>query len=98
MRQTGGSFLWGRVLAPTPDDDSFLVRVFTEAKEIVEPTMWSTGVHKQWEWTRVSLNAARGPEPLPLPAGLVNLQLRVREDGTQIDRLFLTASQDERPR
>jgi hypothetical protein len=35
---------------------------------------------------------------LDLPTGTVSLQLRVREAGTKVDRLFLTPRADERPR
>jgi hypothetical protein len=95
--QEGEYLLWGRVLAPTPNDDSFYVRVFTDAKEVLPLTAWQTGVHEDWAWVKVQLGDARQPIPLKLPAGEVFLQLRVREDGTKIDRLFITPNGDERP-
>jgi hypothetical protein len=36
--------------------------------------------------------------PISLPAGTVNLQIRVREAGTKIDRLFLTPQAAAEPR
>lgn len=98
VARAGRYFLWGRVLAPTPSDDSFFVRLMAGNKDLVEPTMWATGVHKRWEWTPVSLDGTRAPTPFALPLGQVNLHLGVREDGTRIDRLFLTSSPEEKPR
>ena len=98
VSEAGQYYLWGRLLAPTPDDDSFLVRVFTETAEPVGVAEWHTGTHQQWEWTRVNLNRSVEPTPIPLPRGEVRLQLRVREDGTKIDRLFITTNPDGVPR
>lgn len=95
--RAGTYYLWGRVLAPTPNDDSFFVRLFTETSELVSLAEWHTGTHPQWEWTRMALNRASEPTPLQLPAGEVSLQLRVREDGTKIDRLFITPQTGEEP-
>lgn len=44
------------------------------------------------------IGPGRAPSALDLPSGAVNLQLRVREAGAKIDRLFLTPRPDERPR
>jgi hypothetical protein len=98
VAEAGQYYLWGRVQAPTPDDDSFHVRVFSETAEPVGQAEWHTGVHLEWEWTRVNLNRSVEPTPIALPQGEVRLQLSVREDGTKIDRLFITPGPDERPR
>jgi hypothetical protein len=95
--KAGNYYVWGRILAPTPDDDSFFVRAFTGSGEIVSLSEWHTGTHAQWEWTPMILNRAEKPTPLALPEGEVKLQLRVREDGTKIDRLFVTPNLDEEP-
>ncbi len=75
--------MWGRVMAATPDDDSFFVRVTNSGTDILPATTWSIGTHEKWEWVRF-------PEKIILPQGETKLQLRVREDGAKIDRLFLT--------
>ncbi len=98
IAQAGTYVLWGRVLAPTPNDDSFYARVFTDAQELIPLATWQTGIHRDWEWVRVRLGEARSPVPLALAAGPTNLQLRVREDGTKIDRLFITGQSGEEPR
>ena len=83
-------YVWGRVLAPTPKDDSFYVRAFSNHGEVLARSEWHTGNGPQWEWTCVALDLSKTPTPLVLPQGDVYLQLRAREDGTKIDRLFIT--------
>ncbi len=89
--QPGDYTLWGRVMAATPDDDSFFVRLFGDTAEQLPATTWSIGTHAQWEWVRFD-------QKLPLPQGLIRLQLRVREDCAKIDRLFLTRDAKETPK
>ncbi len=98
LAAAGRYFVWARVQAPTPENDSFIVRVFGDDDEIVGKTNWLTGVHKEWQWIPLVLGGGRGPTPLELPAGTVSLQIRVREGGTRLDRLFLTADPKDRPR
>ncbi|MCD6362273.1 MAG: hypothetical protein J7M38_15550 [Armatimonadetes bacterium] len=96
--EAGDYYLWGRVLAPTPSDDSFYLRVFTATGEPVGRSDWHTGVHENWEWVPVTLAKSTEPAALPLPAGRVGIELSVREDGTKIDRLFLTPYMDQEPK
>ena len=91
VEEAGEYLLWGRVIAPTPDDDSFFVRVSTETSEPLGATDWHTGVHETWEWTPVNLSQDAGHQPLVLPKGEVFLEFRVREDGTRLDALRLSA-------
>jgi hypothetical protein len=98
VEKAGQYYLWARVLAPTPENDSFYLHVFNDAGELIEPTTWPTGTRKQWQWIRVTLEKTKSPMPLSLPAGPVSLQLRVREAGTKIDRIFLTPQAAAEPR
>ena len=91
--------LWGRVWAPTPDDDSFFVSAYageypranSRSGTILKPTVWPTGVTKgQWQWRAFRTELA-------LPAGPVVITLHAREDGTKIDRLFLTSDPSQEP-
>jgi hypothetical protein len=93
----GTYYVWGRIMAATPDDDSFLVRVLAESSEPVTNAEWHTGTHEQWEWVGLSLARQTEVTPIALPSGEVSIQLRTREDGTRIDRLFITPDADERP-
>jgi hypothetical protein len=90
-------YLWGRVKTPTPEDDSFLVRVLGSSPLPTEAVAWHTGVHPVWEWTRLQKEGTREPLPLTLPAGEVTLQIGAREDGARLDRLFLTPNPEELP-
>lgn len=100
VQQAGSYRLWGRIWAPTPDDDSFFVSAhagdFTPAKRsrgpvVLERTEWHTGVTgAQWQWRLF-------PVEIILPSGPVVLTLHAREDGTKIDRLFLTADSSQEP-
>lgn len=97
MQQEGTYYVWGRVRAPTQEDDSFFVRVATDLAELVTRSDWHTGIHEEWDWTPVRLDRDLHPTPLYLPAGEVELQLMVREDGTAIDCLYITADPEDRP-
>ncbi len=90
VAEEGVYYLWARVQAPTPSDDSFFVRAFAASSEPVSTTEWHTGTHAEWEWAPVGFHGATAPAGLSLPAGELTLQFRVREDGTKLDRLFLT--------
>ncbi len=97
LAEAGEYFLWGRVLSPTPEDDSFFVTVAAGRQRLVSQAAWHLGTHRQWTWTRFSPDASRPEASLQLPAGGVTLQLDAREDGTKIDRLFLSPGKGKRP-
>ena len=91
MKDPGTYRLWGRVLAPTPDDDSFFVsanaglytRIGTRGDIVLPRTDWHLGSGPIWRW--------RGfPVDVVLPKGPVVLTLHTREDGAKIDVLVLT--------
>ena len=84
--------LWGRVWAPTQEDDSFIVeatqgehaKVGLRGPRILPRTDWPTGVtHGAWKWVAFR-------QELNLPKGPVVLTVHVRENGTKLDRLALT--------
>ena len=95
--KAGDYTLWGRIQAPTPSDDSFWVRVRQNGREALPHTDWHTGVHKQWEWTRLVTGRDRQPRPIPLKAGVATVEFRCREDGTRLDALFLAADPTAQP-
>ena len=97
VAKAGTYFIWGRVLTPTPTDDSFFVHLANTSSVLTDQATWSLGTHLRWEWTPLNLGEAKGATPLNLPAGEATLELRVREDGAKIDRLFLTTDAKARP-
>lgn len=84
----GAFYLWARVQTPTPDDDSVYLRLLEPEKSPSLKT-WSLGINSQWKWVRFSEWLYFGK--------LSQLQLRPREDGARIDRLFLTRDQNATP-
>ncbi len=90
-------FLWGRVRTPTSADDSFTVRVIGGAGEQVGGIEWHTGTHRTWGWSSARASGQREPAGLALPAGKIRLEIRTREDGAKLDRLYLTTDPTDRP-
>ncbi len=78
--------LWGRVLAPKGNDDSFWVRV--DNGNWIE---WN-GISPSpaWQWAPVHDQKPAQVVRLPLPAGTHTLTFRQREDGCKLDKLLLT--------
>lgn len=96
VREAGRYYLWGRVQAPTPDDDSFFVQLVGE-RELLPPTAWHTGTAESWTWRPVTLGPGTEPTAVELPAGRCALWLLCREDGARIDRLRLARKADDGP-
>ncbi len=96
VAKPGAHYIWARVQAPTPDDDSFMVRIRQGATELLPLSDWHTGTHTDWEWEPMQFgpNKQRSVE---LPVGLVLLKIMCREDGTKIDQVWLTADSEKRP-
>jgi len=91
LASAGRYRLAGRVLTPTPDDDSFFISLCSEdGKPILSETMWSPGVHKSWTWCDITPPGERAPATLSLPQGKVTLTLRPREAGAKLDQFRLT--------
>ncbi|MBC7287727.1 MAG: hypothetical protein H5T86_06725 [Armatimonadetes bacterium] len=97
IARAGTYWLWGRVLTATPEDDSFFIRIFSEAAEPISKSEWHTGIHVQWEWAPVCLAGSTEQTPLPLPEGDVYIEVMVREDGAKLDALYLSPDQFAAP-
>ena len=91
VKDAGKYHLWGRVQAPTPEDDSFLVSLNvgaflqsgTRGPLLMPRTDWHLGQSPNWTWREF-------PVDMTLPKGPVVLTLHTREDGAKIDNLILT--------
>jgi len=95
--QAGEYRVWGRVRAPSPSDDSFYLRVRDADGALLRQVEWHTGGHTRWQWTPMTDARSREPAVLALPAGTVRLEIATREDGTQLDRLFVTPDPTAKP-
>ncbi len=93
--RAGRYWLWGRVLAPDSQTDSFYVQVMGPEGAILPRTDWHTRVAPDWTWRRFEAHPGREPIALDLPAGTVELIFRVREPGTKVDRLMLASCPEE---
>jgi hypothetical protein len=89
VAEAGKYYLWGRVLAPDPQTDSFYLKVSTASRTLVPQSDWHTGSGPGWRWVPVALNGEKAATALDLPAGVCRIQLASREAGTKLDRLFL---------
>jgi hypothetical protein len=78
--QSGTYFLHARVLGPTPDDDSFWVRMDGGAW-----VMWNNWFTTSWAWRQF-------PNAFNLNAGNHTLTFAFREDGAQLDKLSFSTS------
>jgi hypothetical protein len=97
VAEAGKYYLWGRVLAPDPQTDSFYLKVSTASRTLVPQSDWHTGSGPGWRWVPVALNGEKAATALDLPAGVCRIQLASREAGTKLDRLFLARSPNEQP-
>ena len=92
VKDPGTYRLWGRVRAPTPDDDSFMVsanigeyaKIGTRGPVALPRTEWHLGQWRNWAWREFPANVT-------LPKGPVVLTLHTREDGAKVDALTLTS-------
>ena len=99
VKDAGTYRLWGRVSAPTPADDSFIVSANTgssaktgaRGRVVLPRTDWHLGQTRTWTWREF-------PADITLPEGAVTLTLHTREDGAKVDALLLTAEAFSQPK
>lgn len=93
--QEGIYYIWARVLTPTPDDDSFYIRIYNAQEQLVPRSDWHMRQHPTWTWIPLTLQSdATG---FQLPSGTLHFELRVREDGAKIDQLYITPNANDTP-
>jgi hypothetical protein len=93
----GDYYVWGRVISPTPEDDSFFLDVSTEAGGTRAHLAWHLGTHPQWTWVPYASEGRKEPTAVALPKGPVRFQVLAREDGARIDRLSITDKAGDKP-
>ena len=92
--RAGQYHLEGRVLTPTPEDDSFFLSVrAADGSELLPETLWSPGVFTAWAWRAVKSPGQKGAAAIELPQGEVTLILRPREPGSKIDQFRATPAE-----
>ena len=92
---TGEYHVWGRVRATgevAGKSDSFRIRIDDG------PTVdWHMPGRDRWTWAEVHELLAEEPTTLPLQAGEHTLYVMTREDGAQIDALYIALEADFSP-
>jgi hypothetical protein len=84
--------LWGRVIAPTLDEDSFWVRV-----DDGEWIQWNDISHQDqtWHWDDIRPFETRADRYMvPLAEGPHTLRISYRELGAKIDRVVVASELD----
>ncbi|MBR6074011.1 MAG: hypothetical protein IKP87_01815, partial [Victivallales bacterium] len=93
VKTAGTYYLWGCFSAPTPEDDSFILRASIDGQDAAFiDAEWhiQTTDGQAFQWRQFK-------DPLELPKGKIRLRLKTREDGTKVDRLFLTQDANDTP-
>lgn len=83
--EPGEYVLWGRVRALDGRDDSFFVQIDNGANNL-----WNIKSNNKWHWGQVHLRDSKDPVKFLLTEGLHTIKVKVREDGTKLDKLLLT--------
>lgn len=88
----GHYVLWGEVIAPSDQENSFYVAV-NGGDEVIWHTPGYLDTTTEWRWDPVSDGRQEGktdPVLFPLEAGTHQLRVRSREDGTRLRRIRIT--------
>ena len=87
--------IWGRVLAPGGDSDSFFIDIDVDAPG----TIWDVQQGKAWVWDEAMWREpARNPVIFTLSEGIHDIVIKTREADTQLDKIFITTDRSARPK
>ncbi len=92
ITQAGEHVLWGRVIAPRSDADSFYVEAGGSPNNA-----WQVAGGSSWHWDKVNIKGGVDPVTYYLQAGINTIVIDRREDGTKLDKLLLTDDMDYIP-
>ena len=92
ISQAGVYILWGRVQASDASDNSFFVQIDDNIDNL-----WDVETGNDWHWDQVNDNNVLDPVRFILAAGVHTIRIKLREDGTKIDKLLLTYNADYVP-
>jgi len=77
---SGTYTIWGRVIMPTTDDNSFWIKMDSGSWQFYADTALS----QSWTWVKI--------DTFTLSAGKHTLAFAYNEDGAELDKLFITVS------
>jgi hypothetical protein len=92
--ESGDYIIWGRVLAPDGDSDSFFIDIDVDAPG----TIWDVQQGKAWVWDEAMWREpAQNPVIFTLSEGIHDIVIKTREADTQLDKIFITTDRSARP-
>jgi hypothetical protein len=92
VKKGGEYVLWGRIRTPTSQDNSFFIQIDNDVENL-----WEAGTADKWHWDQVSDRGILDPVKFILTEGVHTIMIKLREDGTQLDKLLLTNKTDFAP-
>jgi len=90
VRVDGRYYVWGRVNAPSGSADSFFVN--GDLSDVNTRIRWDiTNTNAtQWRWAEVTAHGESVPTAMSISGGNGFVRFDTREDGTKLDRIFVT--------
>jgi arylsulfatase A-like enzyme len=85
IEKAGVYLLWGRVIAGNKQDDSFFVQIDDGPQKT-----WHVELGKSWHWDAVNNHKKEDPVRFKLAQGKHVIKIKLREDGTKLDKMLLT--------
>jgi hypothetical protein len=89
IAHAGVYILWGRVKASHGGDNSFFVQVDDN-----EDNLWEVEMGGHWHWDKINNRDILDPVRFILTSGAHTIRIKLREDGTKLDKLLLTNNAD----
>ena len=93
IEQAGEYILWGRVKAAYAKDNSFFVQIDEELDNV-----WEIETGNQWHWDQVNSRNKTILVIFTLNKGEHTIKIKLREDGTKLDKILLTNDLDFVPK
>ena len=78
-------FLWGRIKAPHEQANSFFIQMDNKPDNL-----WEVYIGDSWRWYQANHRGTVDPIGFKLTKGIHTLRIKLREDGTKLDKLLLT--------
>jgi len=85
ISQAGVYCLWGRVQACDVRDNSFFVQIDDNLDNL-----WEIKTGDHWHWDKVNDRNILDPLRFILKSGVHTIKIKMREDGTKLDKMLLT--------
>ena len=89
--ESGDYIIWGRVIAPGGDSDSFFIDI-----DVDEPAgIWDVQQGKAWAWDEAMWREpAQNPVIFTVSEGIHDIVIKTRELNTSLDKIFITTDRD----